>query len=850
MIDVFVGGVQGFDTFASATVTATLRATGRVGLYAHANAVQQVYDNGDLPSIVSAFSGDGSGFAELPFETNASGWFSSYYTQVDVDSNLTPSIAAVDVSSYTVDYSSWSAYVQAAAAVGISRVTPIFSPNDLADPLGDFATLPAYASLRAAALLGGGITLDSPPSYSLARGSAYLSTIESEIRWANANGITSTVIVSPTSADFDSSFRETTAQFIAQLAANNALPDDWVVETYATDGTTVIGSEADPESIAGVALWIAQNADTQGSIQHSAASLTWTTPVHVEVGGASTLSVNDTDGQAYVFGGSGGLSLNSSGALDQASTTSGSVNTVTVGASAVVNSLGKDTISTGANATVTVGGSAGVTTGANSTITVQGVATINGGGGSNTYTVSGTASVLSQATGSDLINALAGSNVSATVTGANFTLADYGATVRVSEAGNGSALSLSGGGALIYGGAGQTMTVQTNTGVATQVTLGSGNATVDSMGNDAVVGGSGSNLYLFSGNSSLTSQSSGQDVINALAGSTLNASITSKSFELADFGAAVHVSETGGGDNSSVTLAGGGALVGGGAGQGITVSTNAGVATQVTLGTGNSTVISWGNDTIQDSTGSHTIQVNGNATVTCQTTGSDCVRTMAGSNATVAVTSPSFKLFNKGGTVNISETGGGDNAFVGLNGGSATVTGGAGNGLTTTTSASTASKVTVGAEASLVRSNGQDTVFGGSGQLTFIGGSEASSVVGGTGGLIIEAGSGNLTVTGGSAADIFHAGTGTNLFTEGAGNDVSYLGAGNSTVIGGSGTNIYDFVTGSGSRSIDVQNFHVGRDTANFGGNAISSQTVVNGSLKVVLSDGALVTFDGVTKTM
>ena len=343
MADVFIGGVQGFSGLAVASASSLLRATGRVGLYMHGPGVQSSYDNGSLTSIASAFNGTGTGMAELPYvPTNPSSWFSTFYRPLFTDSGLNPSAISVDITSYSVDPSEWSAYVTAAQALGISLVSPIFSPNDPSDPLGDFGTLPAYASLRAAALLGGGITLDTPPSYAFARSSDYLSTVESEIQWARENGVKSTVIVSPTTADYDSSFLEDTAHFIAQLAANNALPDNWVVETYVLDGTTVIGSENDPESIAGVALWIAQNADTPSSIASSSLSQDWDTPLHLDVG-ASTgtisstsasstlnasstagrssssyspppmLSIRDSGGEDYVIGGPGGISYSSTG---------------------------------------------------------------------------------------------------------------------------------------------------------------------------------------------------------------------------------------------------------------------------------------------------------------------------------------------------------------------------------------------------------------------------------------------------------------------------------------------------------------------------------------------------------
>ncbi len=321
-------------------------------------------------------------------------------------------------------------------------------------------------------------------------------------------------------------------------------------------------------------------------------------------------------------------------------------------------------------------------------------------------------------------------------------------------------------------------------------------------------------------------------------------------FNLVDNGAGVRVNETGGGDNASLAVTGT-ALIYGGAGYGLSARTSAGQASTVTLGGGSYTVYSQGSDTIQGGTGASTYVVSGAATLNSRSAGTDTVETKSGSSATVNLTGLWANIINTGGNVRINETGGGDNSFVGLAGGNATVSGGAGYGLTTTTDASTASAVVVGAGNSLVRSKGNDTVQGGSGQMTFIGGSNASKVTGGSGAMIIEAGSGNLTVAGGNAGDTFYAGAGSAVLTEGSGANTAYLGAGNATVVGGSAANTYHFAAGQGARSIDIQHFHAGLDKYDFqgfSGNPVASQTVNNGSLRVVLTDGATITFDAVTK--
>ena len=234
MADVFIGGVQGFSSLDTPAAVSALLATGRVGLYQHALGLVSTSADGTLPGIVSAFANTGPGIAELGYESNAANWFSNDYTSLYTNYGLAPTEALIDINGYTVD-PGWSSYVSAAQANGISIVAPIFSPNFADSVYGNFATMPQYAGLRAAAILGGGIALDCPPGYAAEEGSAYVASLESEISWAHANGLVVTAIISPHD-DFETTFLQDTESFLSQLAVAGTLPDNYVVETYATYG--------------------------------------------------------------------------------------------------------------------------------------------------------------------------------------------------------------------------------------------------------------------------------------------------------------------------------------------------------------------------------------------------------------------------------------------------------------------------------------------------------------------------------------------------------------------------------------------------------------------------------------
>jgi hypothetical protein len=80
-------------------------------------------------------------------------------------------------------------------------------------------------------------------------------------------GLRTTVILSP---HFDGpEFLANTQALVRRLARDGALPTEWVVENYdhgrlgeASGEGNPVGSESEPNSVAGAALWVARNAPT------------------------------------------------------------------------------------------------------------------------------------------------------------------------------------------------------------------------------------------------------------------------------------------------------------------------------------------------------------------------------------------------------------------------------------------------------------------------------------------------------------------------------------------------------------------------------------------------------------
>ncbi len=297
--NVLIGGVgPGFKTLADPAANARMLAAGTIGLYEHANAIaplspaqrEAIYRTWGLPTAGQRQTvGEVGGYA--PMDPSYLAYFGGVYP---VEVNMTTITNSGDGSgSYTAaageahpgqayegfatpaDLARMKAAIQAANGAGARNVAIFMTPNggkeDLDDP---FATGGFWANLRAAARFGGGIALDVPPNYYLARGGAYQAMIVQMIRWANGNGLRSSLTVSPYAlrpdsagnvggCGFDPAFAEATQTLVANVTAAGALPTQWVVENYGLAGPACgtandVASDAAPESLNAVALYLAR----------------------------------------------------------------------------------------------------------------------------------------------------------------------------------------------------------------------------------------------------------------------------------------------------------------------------------------------------------------------------------------------------------------------------------------------------------------------------------------------------------------------------------------------------------------------------------------------------------------
>ena len=299
---VFIGSVgPGYATLADPAVSAAMLKTGRIGLYQHANgnagltiaqrsALWATWNGQDTTADGTVAEVGGSAI-EAPGYLQ---FFGGRYP-AEVNMNALASDDGMESYSSTAGETEpghvYGDYVSAAGLARLERqicgavrhgahsVAVVMTPNGGGEDLADgFAASPFWANVRMAALFGGGIGLDVPPTYWVLRGAGYQAQVARMVAWANANGLRSSLIVSPYAekpdaaghsgaCGYDPAFMQNTRRLVADLANAGALPTQWAVENYGAAGPGC-GSEndvagpgvaGDPGSLDTVALSLASS---------------------------------------------------------------------------------------------------------------------------------------------------------------------------------------------------------------------------------------------------------------------------------------------------------------------------------------------------------------------------------------------------------------------------------------------------------------------------------------------------------------------------------------------------------------------------------------------------------------
>ena len=261
--DIFVGGISGFTDLAAPEHTRALRASCRVGLYLH-RAAWNATSQEQQQAILTAFKGTGAPVIEFGMSPNPAAWFERVYPQWFRNRGVTALEAHVNGFNLDHPISEWTDFVDAARSRGrLSVVSVVFSPNTGELRRGRFNS-PAFDRVRAAAIYGGGLTIDAPSDFFWKQPEAYRKFTIDEILWANSQHIPSSVIVSPGKSG--GSFLDLTQKFVSRLQQAHATPAEYIVENYEPNAApgyvNNVGNESSGSTIAGTAMWLVQYAKT------------------------------------------------------------------------------------------------------------------------------------------------------------------------------------------------------------------------------------------------------------------------------------------------------------------------------------------------------------------------------------------------------------------------------------------------------------------------------------------------------------------------------------------------------------------------------------------------------------
>jgi hypothetical protein len=258
--DIAVGGTAGFEAMEDPANTERLRATCRVRLYLHDYGWNNLPTPQARDSVLKAFAGTGPAAVELGAVKHPDQYWGNYYTKIYLRRGVIADQAHINAAT-TVSMDNWKTFVDGGKTVGLKVVSPVFAPNTNQWKGAPF-TDPKWDDIRARASYGGGLTVDSPPSYFLSQPPDYRTFVEAELRWARNHGLQATLIMSPSISG--PSFGPDAVKVLDQLTEDKSLPTFLIVENYRPlpvdpSYVNVVGSENNPNSINGVALKVVEH---------------------------------------------------------------------------------------------------------------------------------------------------------------------------------------------------------------------------------------------------------------------------------------------------------------------------------------------------------------------------------------------------------------------------------------------------------------------------------------------------------------------------------------------------------------------------------------------------------------
>ncbi|MBV1838613.1 Ig-like domain-containing protein [Acetobacter estunensis] len=272
-----------------------LRATGQLGMSLDEQSVANEVSSGHFSQYLSSESNNGNVDVSLSINLEGSSDTPSYlkgltnYIHLQ-GGTVSSALENINISSNGGN-GSWlyifNETVNSGWSDGIKTIAPIFSPNyffqngdassivagvggevDTVSNYSELADSNFYKNLEKAAVYGGALAIDSPADYFINAGLDYQQFVENEIRWAVDQGLQVTVVISGfydnteyNTTDTVNDYGQDVRKMVAILEATGAVPTNWEVSEYEAKRTIAAGSDTDPNSEAGIALWLENYAE-------------------------------------------------------------------------------------------------------------------------------------------------------------------------------------------------------------------------------------------------------------------------------------------------------------------------------------------------------------------------------------------------------------------------------------------------------------------------------------------------------------------------------------------------------------------------------------------------------------
>lgn len=257
---IYAGGVSGAGALAIPENSDQFRASGG-GLYIHSYGWDNTMTAEEKVAAQQNFSFSDTA-VEIGFHDDTSGPWLNWYLSKIQNKGMRPKF--VTANAFSEDrvptVARWTQMLSDFRAAGVDEQTMIVATFEYAN-FGDNA--PTLSSNKVSQrsdfqqiiAASGGLTIDVPPGFYLAREQAYRNWITDAIQWARSHGHVAIVIVSPN--DSGTSYPTHVQSFVNSLDASSALPSIFVVENYSTQApgsyVNIVGNEDTPHHQLGAA---------------------------------------------------------------------------------------------------------------------------------------------------------------------------------------------------------------------------------------------------------------------------------------------------------------------------------------------------------------------------------------------------------------------------------------------------------------------------------------------------------------------------------------------------------------------------------------------------------------------